>query len=310
MTALPTAPVPVSPDPAARPSAATGRPDRGAKPGLVTRAARRAGGVEALIGFAILGVLVLIAILAPLLAPHDPETMVTTQVMGPPSLEHPFGSDASGRDVLSRVLYAFRVSLSVAAGSVALAFLVGVPIGLLAGAAGGRVDSLLMRPLDLLLSLPALLLAIALIAIVGPGAVVTCFAIAIIYIPIVARVVRGSVMIVKTQPYVDGARARGVSGPTIVLRHVLPNSMGPALIQGTILLGFAIQVEAALSFLGLGAQPPTPSLGVMLNEGRDVLTLAPWAEVFPGLAIAIVVLAFTLIGDGLRRRLDPRGMAR
>jgi peptide/nickel transport system permease protein len=247
--------------------------------------------VEALIGFGILAVLVLIAVLAPVLAPHDPETMVTTRVMGPPTLEHPFGSDASGRDVLSRVLYAFRVSLTVAAGSVLLAFLVGVPIGLLAGAAGGRVDSLLMRPLDLLLSLPALLLAIALIAIVGPGAVVTLIAIAIIYIPIVARVVRGSVMVTKTQPYVDGARARGVASHTIVLRHVLPNSMGPALIQGTILLGFAIQVEAALSF-------------------RDVLTLAPWVEVFPGLAIAIVVLAFTLIGDGLRRRLDPRGMAR
>jgi peptide/nickel transport system permease protein len=277
---------------------------------LLQRTARRAGGGEALLGFVLLGLLVLIAVLAPVLAPHDPEAMVTTRVMGPPTLEHPFGSDVSGRDVMSRVLYAFRVSLTVAAGSVALAFLLGVPIGLLAGYRGGRVDSLLMRPLDLLLAFPALLLAVALIAIVGPGALVTLIAIAIIYVPIVARVVRGSVMVTKALPYVDGARARGVSETGVLLRHVLPNSMGPALIQGTILLGFAIQIEAALSFLGLGAQPPTPSLGVMLNEGRDVLTLAPWAEVFPGLAIVAAVLAFTLIGDGLRRRLDPRGMAR
>lgn len=290
--------------------ATSATPATRARPGAVRRAARRAGGGEALVGFAILGVLVLIAILAPVIAPHDPETMVTDRVMGGPTIDHLFGSDASGRDVLSRVLYAFRVSLTVAAGSVLLAFAVGVPIGLAAGFLGGRVDSLLMRPLDLLLSLPALLLAISLIAIVGPGAVVTLIAIALIYVPIVARVVRGSVMVTKSLPYVDGARARGVSELGLLLRHVLPNSLGPALIQGTILLGFAIQIEAALSFLGLGAQPPTPSLGVMLNEGRDVLTLAPWAEVFPGLAIVITVLAFTLIGDGLRRRLDPRGMAR
>jgi peptide/nickel transport system permease protein len=139
---------------------------------------------------------------------------------------------------------------------------------------------------------------------------VALIAIALIYLPIVARVVRGSVLIVKGLPYVDGARARGVTEFTLLRRHVLPNSMGPALIQGTVLIAFAIQIEAALSFLGLGAQPPTPSLGVMLNEGRDVLTLAPWVTVFPGLAIAVTVLAFTLIGDGLRRRLDPRGVAR
>jgi len=301
-----TAATPATPAPA---TPAAGSPSR-PRPSAMRRAARRVGGGEALLGFLILGLLVLIAIGAPVLAPHDPESMVTTQVMGGPSLDHLFGSDASGRDVLSRVLYAFRVSLTVAAGSVLLSFLVGVPIGLVAGFRGGRVDSLLMRPLDLLLALPALLLAISLIAIVGPGAGVTMLAIALIYVPIVARVVRGSVMVTKGLPYVDGARARGVSEMGLLVRHVLPNSMGPALIQGTILLGFAIQIEAALSFLGLGAQPPTPSLGVMLNEGRDVLTLAPWAEVFPGLAIAITVLAFTLIGDGLRRRLDPRGMAR
>ena len=279
-------------------------------PAAIKHLARQVGGGEALAGIVIMLGLIAIAVFAPWIAPYDPEAINTDLVLAPPSLEHPFGSDALGRDVLSRVIFAFRVSLSVAMGSVALAFLIAVPLGLVSGFVGGRVDMLIMRPLDLLLALPALLLAITLIAIIGPGAAVAMIAISIIYLPIVARVVRGSVMLVKGLPYVDGARARGVSEFALLRRHVFPNSMGPALIQGTVLIAFAIQIEAALSFLGLGAQPPTPSLGVMLNEGRDVLTLAPWVEVFPGLAIAITVLAFTLIGDGLRRRLDPRGMAR
>ena len=287
-------------------------PARAARPAprRLRRLARQAGGGEALTGIVIMSALIAVAVLAPWIAPHDPEAIDSTRILAPPDPAHPFGSDALGRDVLSRVIYAFRVSLSVAIGSVALAFIIGVPLGLISGFRGGWVDSLIMRPLDLLLALPALLLAITLIAIIGPGAAVALVAIAIIYLPIVARVVRSSVLVVKGLPYVDGARARGVSEAALLRRHVLPNSMGPALIQGTVLIAFAIQIEAALSFLGLGAQPPTPSLGVMLNEGRDVLTLAPWVEVFPGLAIAITVLAFTLIGDGLRRRLDPRGMAR
>lgn len=271
--------------------------------------ARRVGGREALFGLALLVVLVAVAVLAPLLAPHDPETIQSERILGAPDLAHPFGSDALGRDVLSRVMFAFRVSLGVAFGSVALAFVVGVPIGLVAGFRGGRIDGLLMRPLDLLLALPALLLAVALIAIIGPGAPVVLLAIALIYLPIIARVMRSSVLVVRTQPYVDGARAHGRSELGVMVEHVLPNGLGPVLIQATVLLGFAIQIEAALSFLGLGAQPPTPSLGIMLNEGRDVLTQAPWVEVFPGLAIALTVLACNLVGDGLRRRLDPRRLA-
>jgi peptide/nickel transport system permease protein len=201
------------------------------------------------------------------------------------------------------------VSLLVAIGSVSVAFAVGAPIGLLAGFRGGWVDGLLMRPLDLLLALPALLLAVAMIAIVGPGALIALLAISIIYLPIIARVIRSSVLVVRELPYVDGARARGASELSVAVRHVLPNSLGPALVQA-MLMGFAIQIEAALSFLGLGAQPPTPSLGIMLSDGRDVITLAPWVEIFPGLALAVVVLGFNLVGDGLRRRLDPRGMAR
>ncbi len=267
------------------------------------------GSRAAKIGGVVLLVLVAIAILAPIVAPHDPDAIDPNRILGAPNLAHPFGSDALGRDVLSRVIFAYRVSLSVAVGSVVLAFLVGVPLGLLAGYHRGWIDTLIMRPIDMLLALPALLLAVALIAILGPGSVIALLAIAVIYIPILARVVRSSTLVVASQTYVEGARARGASSRRILARHVLPNALGPAIVQATVLMGFALQIEAALSFLGLGAQPPTPSLGVMLADGRDVLTQAPWAEVFPGLAIAITVLAFNLLGDGLRRRLDPRGVS-
>jgi peptide/nickel transport system permease protein len=267
------------------------------------------GSRAAKVGGVLVLFLVAVAILAPLLAPHDPDAIDAKRILGGPSLSHPFGSDALGRDVLSRVIFAFRVSLSVAIGSVVLAFAIGVPLGLLAGYHGRWIDSLIMRPIDMLLALPALLLAIVLIAIVGPGSLIALLAIAVIYIPILARVVRSSTLVVTAQTYVEGARARGASTRRILARHVLPNAIGPAIVQATVLMGFALQIEAALSFLGLGAQPPTSSLGVMLADGRDVLTLAPWVEIFPGLAIAVTVLAFNLLGDGLRRRLDPRGVA-
>lgn len=285
-------------------------PARHARVPWLRRVSRRVGGGEALLGLVIVVGLITIAALAPIVAPHDPEAIDAAKILGAPNPTHPFGSDSLGRDVFTRVLFAYRVSLSVAIGSVLLAMLVGAPIGLLAGFRGGWVDALLMRPIDLLLALPALLLAVALIAIVGPGALIALVAIALIYLPIVARVVRSSVLVTKEQPYIDGARARGASELSIMVRHVLPNSLGPALVQATVLMGFAIQIEAALSFLGLGAQPPTASLGIMLADGRDVLTQAPWVEIFPGLALAVTILGFNLIGDGLRRRLDPRGMAR
>lgn len=290
-----------------QPLAAPRRP--GGARAAVGRLVRRMGGREAAAGMAILAVLVALAVLAPWIAPHDPEAIERGRVLGRPDLAHPFGSDALGRDVLSRVLWGYRVSLVVAVGSVLLALVVGVPMGLLAGYRGGWVDTLLMRPLDLLLALPAMLLAVSLIAILGPGTLIALLAIAVIYLPILARVVRGSVLGVRTEAYVEGARARGVGDGGIMLRHVLPNSLGPAVVQSSILMGFALQIEAALSFLGLGTQPPTPSLGVMLADGRDVLAQAPWVEVFPGLAIAVAVLAFVLIGDGLRARFDPRRLA-
>jgi len=262
------------------------------------------------VGFAILVALVAIAVFAPLIAPHDPNAIDASRILGPPDLAHPFGTDDLGRDVLSRVIFAYRVSLGVAVGSTLLAFLVGVPLGLYAGYHGGWVDTLIMRPIDMVLALPALLLAVALIAIIGPGSNVALLAIAVIYMPILARVIRSSTLVVASQTYIEAARARGTPSQRIITRHVLPNAIGPAIVQATILMGFALQIEAALSFLGLGAQPPTSSLGVMLADGRDFLTQAPWLEIFPGVAIAITVLAFTFVGDGLRARLDPRGVTR
>jgi peptide/nickel transport system permease protein len=263
---------------------------------------------KAKLGLGILAVLVLVAILAPWIAPHDPEAIDPKLVLANPSLAHPFGSDALGRDVLSRVIFAFRVSLVVAVGSVLLAFLIGVPLGMLAGYHRRWVDTLITRPVDMLLAFPALLLAVALIAVIGPGTSIALLAIAVIYLPILARVIRSATLVVSSQAYVEGARARGAKTGRILARHVFPNAVGPAIVQATILMGFALQIEAALSFLGLGAQPPTPSLGVMLADGRDVLVQAPWVEIFPGIAIVITVLAFNFVGDGLRERLDPRGV--
>jgi peptide/nickel transport system permease protein len=264
---------------------------------------------SARVGASILLVLAVVAVLAPLLSPYDPNSVDAGRVLAAPDLAHPFGSDALGRDVLSRVLYAFRASLAIVLGAVVVAAIVAVPLGAVAGYFRGWVDQVVSRPLDMLLVLPALLLAISLIAIVGPGSLVAGLAIALIYLPILARVQRASALLVSGLGYVEGGRARGWSALAVLRRHVVPNALGPLLVQAAILAGFAVQIEAALSFLGLGTQPPTPSLGLMLADGRDVLTQAPWVEVFPGVAIAVMVFGFNLLGDGLRRHLDPRGLA-
>ena len=261
-----------------------------------------------LVGAGILVLLAVVALTAPVLAPHDPEAVDATRVLARPDLVHPFGSDALGRDVLSRVLFGFRVSLAVALSSVLAACLLAVPLGLVAGYFGGWVDGLVSRPLDMVLVLPALLLAVSLIAVMGPGSRIAALAIAVIYLPILTRVMRASTRVSAAQPFVEGARARGTSHAGVLWRHVLPNSVGALLVQASLLTGFALQVEAALSFLGLGAQPPTPSLGLMLSDGRNVLSQAPWVEVFPGLAIVVTVLALNLLGDGLRSALDPEGV--
>ncbi len=262
-----------------------------------------------LAGLAVLALLGVIAVAAPWIAPYDPEALDVMGVMGPPSLAHPFGLDVLGRDVLSRVLYSLRVSLLVSISAVAVATLLAVPLGLLAGYFGRWVDTAISRALDMMLVLPAMLMAITLIAILGPGSAVATLAIAMIYLPILARVMRTSTLVVTGLDYVAGSRARGASHLRVLVSHVAPNALGPVVVQASVLSAFALQLEAGLSFLGLGTQPPTPSLGGMLADGRDVLIQAPWVEIFPGLAIVIAVLAFTLVGEGLRRVFDPRGVA-
>jgi len=261
-----------------------------------------------LTGALLLAALATIAALGPWIAPHDPAAVEVRRVLGAPDFLHPFGSDVLGRDVLSRVIYGLRVSLLVSVSAVAASLAVAAPLGLAAGYFGRWVDTAISRSLDMILIFPAMLLAVTFIAILGPGGLIAAIAIAVIYLPILARVMRTSTLVVSQHEYVAGARARGASHLRVLATHVAPNALGPVIVQASVLSAFALQLEAGLSFLGLGAQPPTPSLGGMLADGRDVLTQAPWVEVFPGLAIVVAVLAFAFLGEGLRRIFDPLGV--
>jgi peptide/nickel transport system permease protein len=262
-----------------------------------------------LVGGCLLAALVIIALLAPWIAPHDPQTVEVRRVLGKPDRLHPFGSDVLGRDVFSRVVYGLRVSLLVTVSAVAASLAVAVPLGLAAGYFGRWIDTVVSRSLDMILIFPAMLLAVTFIAVLGPGSVIAALAIAVIYLPILARVMRTSTLVVSQHEYVAGARARGASHLRVLATHVAPNALGPVVVQASVLSAFALQLEAGLSFLGLGTQPPTPSLGGMLADGRDVLSEAPWVEVFPGLAIVVAVLAFAFLGEGLRRVFDTLGVA-
>ncbi len=259
----------------------------------------------ALAGLYLVGSLVLVAALAPSLLPGSPTEIAKDHALRGPTLAEPFGMDDLGRSVLSRVLHAYRVSLGVALGSVALALVIGGPLGLVAGYAEGLPDQLIMRPLDVLMAFPAILLAIALMSVFGTGVVLVCVALAVVYTPVVARVVRAAVLAAKVEVYVDGARALGATAPRLVLGHILPNAATPVLVQASVLMAIAILVEASLSFLGVGVRPPTPSLGLMLADGRSFMLQAPWMVVFPGLAIMLAVLGFNMMADGLRDWLDP-----
>ncbi len=265
----------------------------------------------ALIGLGIVVALLLVAALADVLAPQSPIVSDQTQTFRLPSAEHPMGTDQLGRDMLSRVIHGSRVSLAVGVSSVLLALFVGVPMGMIAGFYGGRVDTIVMRVMDLILAFPVYLLAIIIMVIFTPtagwlGTIKVIGAIAIVRIPIYARLVRGSVLSIKEKEYIEACRALGQRGPSILLRHVLPNSLAPVIVATTLGIGTAIIVEATLSFLGLGTQPPTPSWGWDLKANVAFIQANAWLTIFPGLAIFVTVLGFNLFGDGLRDALDPR----
>jgi len=261
---------------------------------------------SALVGLAIVVLLVAMAVLAPLLAPYDPAQQGWTSVRKPPSALHWFGTDESGRDLFSRVVYGARASLLAGVVSVSIALGLGVPIGLLAGYRGGWPDALISRMTDAMLACPFLILAIALAAFLGPSLTNAMIAIGITTTPIFVRLTRGQVLAVQVEDYVEAARAVGNPAWRIAVRHILPNILPALLVQATLSIAAAIIAEASLSFLGLGQQPPDPSWGSMLNTAQRFLTNAPWMAIYPGIAIFLTVLSFNLLGDGLRDALDPK----
>ena len=260
----------------------------------------------ALIGLGFIALLVLCAIAADAISPYKPLEQQMTQRLRPPSAAHLFGTDDFGRDILSRILHGSRISLQVGFVAVGIAGSIGIVFGLLAGYFGGWLDSVLMRSMDVLLAFPAILLAVVIMALLGPSTTNVMIAIGIAYIPIFARVVRGTVLTVKPNDYVEAAHAAGASELRTLLVHILPGTSGPIIVQVSLALAYAILAEAALSFLGLGTQPPTATWGSMLSFGRDFVREAPWFTFFPGFAIFLTVLSLNLVGDGLSDALDPR----
>ena len=264
----------------------------------------------ALAGLALVGVLALTAAFAPWLAPYDPARQSLVEKRALPGGKYVLGADEFGRDILSRVIYGSRVALLVGVLSMTIAVGVGLLLGTVAGFAGGWLDAVMMRGVEILLAFPYLLLAIAIVAALGPGALNTTIAVGIWGVPAVTRIVRGSVLVLRETEYVGAARALGAPALSLLRRHILPNVLPGLIVYATLFMANAILLEAALSFLGLGVQPPTASWGLMVSTGRNVLLVAPHVATVPGLAIMLAVLAFNLVGDGLRDALDPRLGAR
>ena len=260
----------------------------------------------AVFGLSVVALFVLVALAAPFLAPQDPLATSWSAVRAAPGVQHLFGADELGRDVLSRVIWGTRASLLAGVVSVTISLALGVPIGLAAGFAGGFVDALISRITDAFLACPFLILAIALAAFLGPNLTNAMIAIGVSATPIFVRLTRGQVINVKVEDYIEAARALGNPPFRIAWRHVLPNILAPVLVQATLATAAAIIAEASLSFLGLGQQPPAPSWGSMLNVAKNYVDNAPWMAIWPGLAIFVLVLAFNVLGDGLRDALDPR----
>jgi peptide/nickel transport system permease protein len=267
------------------------------------RLARRGG---AMFGLGVVLFFVLLAILAPWLAPHDPLGTSWSAVRAAPSAAHWFGADELGRDVLSRIIWGARASILAGVVSVAISLALGVPIGMAAGYLGSWVDALISRITDAMLACPFLILAIALAAFLGPSLTNAMIAIGISATPIFIRLTRAQVLAAKSEDYVEAARALGNPHLRIALRHILPNIVAPLIVQATLAIAAAVIAEASLSFLGLGQQPPAPSWGSMLNTARNYVDQAPWMAIWPGVSIFLLVLSFNLLGDGLRDALDPR----
>jgi len=260
----------------------------------------------AVFGGVLVVLLILIALMAPLIAPYDPIKQDLRASLLSPSASHLFGTDVHGRDIFSRVLYGAAISLRIGFVGTLFGCVAGVILGLVAGFYGGFVDSLIMRVMDVLLAFPGLLLAIAIVAIIGPGLENVIIAVGVFSVPVFARVVRGSILSTKQEEFITAARVTGAKDVRIMAQHLLPNVLAPILVLVTLRIATAILTAASLSFLGLGAQPPTPEWGAMLSDGREYMVIAPHVATFPGLAILVTVLGFNLLGDGLRDALDPR----
>jgi peptide/nickel transport system permease protein len=263
-----------------------------------------------LAGLAIVCLLAGISILAPVLAPHDPTAIHASDGLAAPSSTYLLGTDNLGRDILSRIIYAARTSLLVALGSVLVAGVIGVPLGLIAGYAGGKIDSVIMRVLDAILAFPVILLAILVVATLGTQTINLILTIGFVFIPYFTRLVRGNVLTLKEREFVAASRASGADDRYLVTRVILPNILSPIVVQASLTISLAVLIEAALSFLGLGVQEPTPAWGSMLQNSQLYLREAPWFVFSPGLCIFVSVLAFNLIGDGLRDLLDVSGRRR
>ena len=261
---------------------------------------------NAVIGGIIIVLFILIALFAPLLAPKPPNAQSLKGALTPPCWAHPLGTDEFGRSILSRIIFGARVSLNIALIASAVALGIGVPLGALAGYYGGALDSIVEGLVDITWAFPTILAALGIIFMLGPGLHSVMIAVGVVYWAGYARITRGQFLALREQEYVQAARAVGASNLRIIWRHLLPNSLAPLLVQLSLGMGQVILIEASLSFLGLGAQPPTPSWGSMLSSGRAYLLNASWLTLFPGLAIMLVVLGFNLMGDGLRDALDPR----
>lgn len=268
---------------------------------------RLRGERKVLIGLLIVAVLAFIAVLGPVLAPYDPEAD-DFELFAAPSLDHLFGTDSFGRDILSRMMAGTRISFTVGISVALLSMVVGVTLGLIAGYFGGWLDSLIMRFMDLLWAFPEIILAVGMVAVFGAGIRNIIIAIAVAYLDDFARVVRAEVLRLREEEYALAAKAIGASHYRVMLRHILPNTLAPVIVQATFAVGLGILAESGLTFLGLGVSPSTPTWGLTLNEGRDFIRQAWWISVFPGFAIMITVLGLNLLGDGLRDTLDVRGV--